>query len=125
MNAMLLLLTALQGQPVLFVSNHVPKLNVEATCKASSAEDVVQRLSEPESFANCMRDESTAEQQLNDVWTTTPVAIRDRCHGEAVAGGNDSYVDLLICIQMTGWATPQSPDHPLKGASKKQSTKQP
>lgn len=50
-----------------------------------------------------MRDEVAAQRQLTNVWGTASIQLRNRCEGEAVAGGSQSYVDLLTCIQMAEW----------------------
>jgi hypothetical protein len=123
MKIVLFSLALLGSQPVVLVSDHVPRLDVEATCRASSDEDIAVGLSEPQSMANCMRDETSAQQQLGPLWQTTTPSIRDRCEGEATAGGSQSYVDLLTCIQMTNDANFASSSPPLRGASKNRNKK--
>ncbi len=49
---------------------------------------------------------------------TTSVSLRDSCEGEATAGGFQSYVDLLTCIQMTHTASASQSASPLRGAGK-------
>ncbi|MGY3239030.1 MULTISPECIES: hypothetical protein [unclassified Bradyrhizobium] len=111
--------TALSASvPVTPVSDRVPSLNVEALCKATADTDKAMNLAEPQSAANCMRDETAAKQQLDSIWQATSVALRDRCEGEATAGGFQSYVDLLTCIEMADTASALSPTSPLKGASR-------
>ena len=100
----------------------VPDLKVEANCKAT--QEIDKSLTEPQSYEACMRDEQTAQQQLGPIWTTTPEAIRSQCTIEASAGGIDSYVDLLACIQMNGFGQPSAPASPLRGASKNRNKKQ-
>jgi hypothetical protein len=92
MNATLFTLALLGSEPVIPVSDRVPDLNFEALCKDTT---VV-------SAESCRRDETAAQQQLNSIWPTTPTSVRDSCEAEAVAGGFQSYVDLLTCIQMSG-----------------------
>ena len=113
----------LGSQLMTSISDRVPQLNVEATCKAIEATDKAMRLSEPQSFADCMRDETTAQQQLSSAWPTSSGATRDRCEREATVDANQSYVDLLTCIQMAGEASSLSPAASLKGASKKRNEK--
>jgi hypothetical protein len=93
-----------------------PKLNVEANCKAT--QEIDKTLAEPQSYDACMLDEKTAQQQLDPVWPATPQAIRTQCFGEAVAGGIESYVDLLSCIQMGGFGQSSTPAASLRGAGK-------
>jgi hypothetical protein len=109
---------ALGGQLVLFVSDQVPKLNVEATCRGSVAADKAMGLDLPQSFEKCMSDENSAQHQLGPIWSSYSAAIRVQCEGEATAAGNASYVDLLTCLQMTDGTTPNSGTS-LRGASRK------
>ena len=99
----------------------VPNLNVEANCKATQQID--NTLAEPQSYEACMNDERTAQQQLGPVWPATPEAVRTQCNGEAVAGGIESYVDLLSCIQMGGFGQSSTPAASLRGASKNRNKK--
>jgi len=120
MNITTLLSIALAGQlgnPLMIpVSDQVPKLNVEASCKTVTAEN----LTEQQSYDHCMSDENEAQRQLASVWSSAPGPLRAQCEGEATAGGYDSYVDLLTCLQMsTDWKNMQSPKVALRGASKK------
>ena len=99
----------------------VPNLSVEANCKAT--QEIDQTLAEPQSYNACMLDEKTAQQQLGPVWPTTPQGIRTQCLGEAVAGGIESYVDLLSCVQMGGFGGSSTPAMSLRGASKNRNKK--
>jgi len=117
MKVALLSMALLSSQLAIPVSDRVPQLNVEATCKATVATDKAMGLDLAQSFDDCMRDENTAQQQLAAVWLSNSNEIRNRCEGEAIAGGTDSYVDLLTCMQMADWL--KSPSAPkLRGASK-------
>jgi len=118
MRIALLTLAMLGSQSTIQAGDHIPQLNVEATCKGSVATDKAMNLALPQSYDDCMRDENDARQQLNTIWLTNSDSVRTECVGEATAGGNDSYVDLLTCLQMATWdkSTPLPPK--LKGASK-------
>ncbi|MCP3470254.1 hypothetical protein NLM33_07940 [Bradyrhizobium sp. CCGUVB1N3] len=118
MNAILFSLAILGSLPTIPVSDRVPELKVEALCKATSETDKAMGLVLAQSVADCMRDETAAQQQLGTVWSTTKPAVRDACEGEASSGGMQSYVDLLTCIQLTDTASATSPAPPLRGASK-------
>src|SRR5258708_39865202 len=87
---------------VMPVSDRVPELKAEALCRATTGDDKAMGLALAQSFADCMRDESAAQKQLNTVWGTASVPLRDSCEGEATAA-SQSYVDLLTCIQMAEW----------------------
>ena len=99
----------------------VPNLNVESNCKTT--QEIDKTLAEPQSYDACMNDEKTAQQQLGPVWSATPEAVRTQCYGEAVAGGIESYVDLLSCIQMGGFGQSSTPAASLRGASKNRNKK--
>jgi hypothetical protein len=83
------------------VSDTVPKLNVEATCRDTGAADKAMGLVLAQSFDKCMSDENAARQQLEPVWTSYSPAVRAQCEGEATTAGEASYVDLLTCLEMT------------------------
>jgi hypothetical protein len=120
MKTTLLTLALLGSQSVILISDRVPHLNVEALCKDVTGIDVT---SDAKAVESCMHDETDAQQQLNSIWQTTPTSVRDPCEGEAAAGGIQSYVDLLTCIQMTDEAKSLSSSTPLKGASKNRNRK--
>jgi hypothetical protein len=115
-----ILAVTLSGQLATPVSDQVPKLNVEATCKASVEADNAMGLVLAQSFDKCMSDENSARQQLGPIWSSHSAAIRAQCEGEATAAGNASYVDLLVCLQMTDGTSPNS-SISLRGASRKKS----
>lgn len=123
MKVALLSMAMIGGQLAIPVSDHVPKLNVEATCKATVAADKAMGLALPQSYEDCMRDENDAQQQLNSVWLSNSNDIRNQCEGEATAAGSDSYVDLLTCMQMADAAKSLSPAPKLRGASKNRNSK--
>lgn len=101
------------------VSDRIPKLNVEATCKGSVEAGKAMGLDLPQSYAKCMSDENAAQQQLEPIWVSYSAAIRAQCEAEATVAGNASYVDLLVCLQMTGGGAPTAG---LKGASRRRSS---
>ncbi|WP_024508202.1 hypothetical protein [Bradyrhizobium sp. ARR65] len=100
MKVALLSLALLGAELAIPVADRFPKLNVDALCKGRSAEDKAMRLSEVQSVADCIRDETAAREKLNTIWRGASGAVRNRCHSEAVALGSLSYLDLLTCLQM-------------------------
>lgn len=106
---------AMGTQLIMPVSDSIPKLDVEVTCKGSVEADKQSGLDLPQSYDKCMSDENTARQQLGPIWSSYSPAIRTQCEGEASDAGNPSYVDLLICLQMTDGSVTTA----LKGASRK------
>jgi hypothetical protein len=121
MKAALLALSLLGQQPVP-VSDHVPVIDVQALCSDVSADDKASGLARDASA--CVSDEKAAQQQLESIWLTVPAGPRDTCESLAMAGGGQSYVDLLTCLQMAGWTSPGAPDATqLKGAGKNRNAK--
>ena len=76
----------------------VPELNVKATCKTRLADARMVRSPPDQSMTDCMRDEESAKQQLDKLWTSTPVSIRNRCESDTRSLGMRSYLDVLSCI---------------------------
>src|SRR5215467_10283904 len=81
------------------ISDAIPKLNVEATCKGSAEADKAMGLDLPQSYDKCMSDEASARQQLEPIWSSYSPGVRAQCAGEATNVGDPSYVDLLTCLQ--------------------------
>jgi hypothetical protein len=105
------------------VSDRVPELNVDALCKARSAEDKLMRFPELQSVADCVHEETDAKQNLRTLWGTTPGSIRARCESDAVALGTRTYLDLLTCIQMADDVKWPSPTASMRGAGKRGNAK--
>ena len=68
----------------------VPELDVMAVCRSPP----------DQSTADCVRDEEAAKQQLDTLWTSTPVSILNQCESDARSLGTMSYLDLLTCVQI-------------------------
>jgi len=100
------------------VSDTVPKLNVEVTCRGSVETDKAMGLDLPQSFDKCMSDENSARDQLGPIWSSYSPAVRAQCEGEATVAGEASYVDLLTCLQLTNGSLTPATDS-LRGASRK------
>jgi hypothetical protein len=83
---------AVSTQMLTPVSDAIPKLNVEATCKGSVEADKAMGLALPQSFDKCMSDENSARQQLDPIWSSSSPAVRAQCEGEATIG-DASYVE--------------------------------
>lgn len=79
-----------------------PRFNVEATCRAArplTAEDT-------NPYESCMRDETSAERQLQGMWSGAAVAQREMCAQESQIEGTPSYVDMLTCLQIAQGTAP-------------------
>jgi hypothetical protein len=112
---------ALSTQLVIAVSDQVPKLRVEETCKGSVEADKAMGLALPQTYEKCMDDENQARQQLIPIWSKYSETIQTSCTSEATAAGNASYVDLISCLQMYDGTSSASGTN-LRGASRKRPT---
>jgi len=120
MKAALLSLALLGGQSIMTASDRMPTLNVDALCKARSADDKLMKLPEVRSVADCVHDETDAKQALSSkAWADAEKSIRDRCAREIAELGTRSYLDLLICIQMPQGLKSQAPDTSTSGKKRK------
>ena len=108
---------AVSTQFVTPISDAIPKLNVEATCRGSVETDKAMGLALPQSFDKCMSDENSARQQLGPIWSSYSPAVRAQCEGEATIA-DASYVDLFTCLQMTDGSVTTAASA-LRGASRK------
>jgi hypothetical protein len=79
----------------------VPELNIQALCKARSADARRMQSTTGQTTAECEHDEEAAKQQLNTLWTSTSAATLNQCQSEGRSLGTTSYLDLVTCIQMT------------------------
>ena len=86
----------------------VPELNVKAVCKARSVDAKMVRSPPDQSMTDCVRDEEAAKQQLNKLWASTPVSIRNRCESDTRFLGMRSYLDVLSCIYIANDSKPDS-----------------
>ena len=86
----------------------MPELSVKAVCKARS--DDARKVKSPpdQSMTDCVRDEESAKQQLDKLWTSTPVSIRNRCESDTRSLGMRSYLDVLSCIYIANDSKPES-----------------
>lgn len=94
---------------ILFVSpalsaERMPRLDIQATCNA--AVPLIPGDRSPKEA--CFNDENGAQAELEKQWDTYPVALREKCVGEATVGSYPSYVELLTCLQI-GNGTLQNP----------------
>jgi hypothetical protein len=48
-----------------------------------------------------MKDENDAKGQLAKSWSRFSASQKQACVGESAVGGDQSYVELLICLEMS------------------------
>jgi hypothetical protein len=85
---------ALGGTLLLSVADQVPSLNVEPACRAAAK--MGDSLSLDTTLRQCLADEKSAEKD----WTQFAPALRQRCVATTQTGGDPSYVEVLVCLQM-------------------------
>lgn len=78
---------------VLPVSDNVPTLNVEPSCRAAAKMGD----SLDATLRTCMNDESSAHAELQKQWSQFPAGDRQRCVAETSLG-DPSYVEVLECL---------------------------
>lgn len=83
-------------------AQELPRFDIEPTCK--EAQPLTPQDTNP--YESCMRDETAAERQLREIWSSAAASQRDICGQEAQIGGTPSYVDMLTCLQMAQGTTP-------------------
>src|SRR5262249_44948773 len=102
------LLPALAGTLLFTVAGDVPTLNVESGCRAAAR--MGDSLSLDTTLRQCLADENSARDQLEKQGTQSPPALRQRCLATTETGGDPSYVEVLVCLQMGRdagrWRTP-------------------
>jgi hypothetical protein len=91
-------LLAFAGTLLMTVADKVPTLNVEAGCRAAAK--MGDSLSLDTTLRQCLADENSARDQLEKQWTQFPLALRQRCVTTTETGGDPSYVEVLVCLQM-------------------------
>jgi hypothetical protein len=87
----------LGAQLLIPVSDTVPTFDVATSCKGAATVHVA----DSQTFNSCMKDENTARAQLLKAWQSWSAPDRTQCTAEASTGGPPSYVDLLVCLQMS------------------------
>jgi hypothetical protein len=82
----------------LLIADGVPALNVEPGCRAAAK--MGDSLSLDTSLRQCLADEKSARDELENQWTQFSPALRQRCVATTETGGSPSYVEVLVCLQM-------------------------
>lgn len=82
----------------LLIADHLPTLNVEPGCRAAAK--MGDSLSLDTNLHQCLADEKSARDELEKQWVQFSPALRERCVATTETGGNPSYVEVLVCLQM-------------------------
>src|ERR1700756_1888509 len=85
--------TAALAQP----GEQVPTFNINRNCSSEAATGVdIQPTMEL-----CVRDEAEAKKQLEQEWSKLGSDRKRECVVESTIGGDQSYVELLTCVEMS------------------------
>jgi hypothetical protein len=122
MKVALLSLAVLGAQLTTPASDRLPQMNLDALCRARSAEAKLTGMVESRSVAECVDDENDAKRELNTIWGSTSGSVRNQCESDAIALGTRGYLNLLSCIYIADDTNSVSTGA-VSGASKKRRTK--
>jgi hypothetical protein len=89
---------ALGSTLLLAVADTLPSLNVEPACRAAAK--MGDSLSLDMTLRQCLADEKSARDHLEKEWTQFAPNLRQRCVATTQTGGDPSYVEVLVCLQM-------------------------
>ena len=90
--------TALAALPLTSpVSDRVPAFDVAVSCRAAASAEIA----ESQGYQSCINDERSAHEELVRDWGTFAAADRGRCTAESSGDGLPSYVELLVCLQIS------------------------
>jgi len=90
---------SLGSQLIVAAADTVPSFNVEPNCRAA-LEDDPSDMNVRQNVESCVNDERQARDELKSNWSHYSAADKARCVSESTMGGQASYVELQICLQM-------------------------
>lgn len=76
-------------------ADRLPAFDIDQNCKAEAEGTGV-------ASDSCTRDERDAKGQLAKNWSRFSASQKRACVGESSVGGDQSYVELLTCLEMAG-----------------------
>ena len=83
---------------VINVADTVPRYDVKPTCQAAIN---LTAGTEGRTVESCVAGEERARKELEKDWSKIPSAERSQCIATMAKGGFPSYVELVICLEMT------------------------
>jgi hypothetical protein len=95
---------------ILLAADTVPKLNYEPSCRAAVETSAIAS----RDANSCNKDEETARDSLEKVWTQYTTVQRAHCVQLTSLGGPPSYVELLTCLEMAKDASTMPDEMPFK-----------
>jgi hypothetical protein len=84
---------------IVTVADTVPRYDVRSTCRKAVA--LTAQSEGGRTVAICMTGEEAARKDVEKDWTKTPAAERTQCVSTVRADSSPSYVELLVCLEMT------------------------
>jgi hypothetical protein len=76
-------------------ADKLPAFDVVRNCKAEAAGSIA-----GDAGASCKREETEAKNELTKHWSQFDAPQKRFCIGESSTGGDQSYVELLTCLEM-------------------------
>ena len=78
-------------------ADRLPAFDIARNCKEEMAGGITP-------IEACTKDETDAKNELAKRWSKFSAANKKACVGESTIGGEQSYVELLICLEMSSGA---------------------
>jgi hypothetical protein len=75
-------------------ADDLPAFDIVQNCKGESS-------GAGTGLESCTRDETNAKDELAKRWSSYAASAKKDCIGESSIGGDQSYVELLTCLEMT------------------------
>ena len=76
-------------------ADRIPAFDIVRNCNAEVASAGIEKV------ASCTKDETDAQNELNQRWPQFGASDKQACVGESSIGGAQSYVELLTCLEMS------------------------
>ena len=77
-------------------ADRLPAFDITRNCKTEGSGTGIG------SAEACVNDEKDAKDQLAKSWSSFSASAKKSCVGMATVGGDQSYVELLTCLEMSG-----------------------
>jgi hypothetical protein len=77
-------------------ADELPTFDIARNCNSEATGAV-----SSDGVASCTKDETEAKNGLTKRWSQFDASQKKTCIGEASTGGDQSYVELLTCLEMS------------------------
>jgi hypothetical protein len=101
MKVALLSLAVFGAQLTKPASDRLPQMNVDALCRARSAEVKLTGMVESRSVAQCVDEENDAKRELNTIWGSTSGLVRNQCESDATVDGRPTEQATIAVIPIS------------------------